>query len=148
MDVNVAGIIEDSIVDGPGLRTVIFFQGCLHNCFNCHNQDTHDSNRIVELMSIETIKNKVKSNPLAKRITISGGEPFMQYEALLELCKEMQDYQIWVYSGYTKDELIALGYDEVFNYIEALVDGKYVEELKTLDSQFVGSSNQRIHKFK
>lgn len=147
MDVNIAGIIEDSIVDGPGLRTVVFFQGCKHNCFNCHNADTHSTD-INKLVSIEDIKKRVDSNVLSKKLTISGGEPFLQYNELLELCKLMKDYQIWIYSGYTKNELEELGYDEVFNYIEALVDGKYVEKLKTLDSKFVGSSNQQIYMFK
>jgi len=147
MEINISGILEDSIVDGPGLRTVIFFQGCPHNCFNCHNADTHSTN-IKELMSIEEIVTKVKNTPLAKKVTISGGEPFLQYPQLLELCKTLQDYNIWIYSGYTKEQLIDLGYDEVFNYIEALVDGLFIEEQKTLDAQFIGSKNQKIHYFK
>lgn len=147
MDVNIAGIIEDSIVDGPGIRTVIFFQGCPHNCEGCHNEATH-STSINQLYSIDDLVNQVKDNPLAKRITISGGEPFIQYDALLELSKQLKDYQIWIYSGYTKEELVDLGYQEVFNYIEALVDGKFIIDLKTLDQGFVGSSNQNIVYFK
>ncbi|MDF9867754.1 anaerobic ribonucleoside-triphosphate reductase activating protein [Bacilli bacterium PM5-3] len=146
MDVNIAGILEDSIVDGPGLRTVVFFQGCKHNCLNCHNEDTH-STEINQLMSINEIVEQVKSAPLAKKVTFSGGEPFLQYEELLELCKQLHDYHIWIYTGYTKQELIDLGYDEVFNYIEALVDGPFIEKEKTLDQQFIGSKNQKIYYF-
>ena len=146
MDVNIAGIIEDSIVDGPGLRMVIFFQGCPHDCYNCHNQDTH-STKPNQIMSIEEIVRFVKEPKLSIALTISGGEPFLQYEQLLELCKQLQDYKIWVYSGYTKQQLIDLGYDEVFSYIEALVDGPFIEEEKTLDEQFVGSKNQKIYLF-
>lgn len=147
MDVNLAGTIEDSIVDGPGLRFVIFFQGCLHNCPNCHNQDTH-SIEINKLVNIDDLINQIESNPLAKKVTISGGEPFLQYDVLLELCQKLKNYHLWIYTGYTKEELEEMNYTKVFNYIEALVDGPFIENEKTLDSPYIGSKNQKIYYFK
>jgi anaerobic ribonucleoside-triphosphate reductase activating protein len=147
MDVNINGIIHDSIVDGLGLRTVIFFQGCYHNCYNCHNKDTHNTNIKNKIKNTELIK-MIKDNKRIKSVTISGGEPFIQYPALLEIVKSLKDYNIWIYSGYTKKELIELGYDEVFKYIDVLVDGKYIDEQRTLDYPFIGSHNQEIHYFK
>ncbi|MDL2211412.1 4Fe-4S cluster-binding domain-containing protein [Erysipelotrichaceae bacterium OttesenSCG-928-M19] len=147
MIINLAGIIDDSIVDGPGLRIVIFFQGCQHDCYNCHNKDTH-SMEDNKLMSVAEIVSYVKANPLINKVTISGGEPFLQYDGLLELCQALQDYKLWLYTGYTIAELKALNYDAVFQYLEALVDGKFIEAQKTLDLPYIGSKNQTIHYFK
>lgn len=144
--VKLAGILTDSIVDGPGLRSVIFFQGCQHGCIGCHNQSASDYNGGTTY-TIEQIETEINKNPLAKKLTISGGEPFDQYSSLLAIVKHFQKRKIWVYTGYTKEELEAKGYSEVFNYIEALVDGRFEKDLKTLEIPFVGSSNQRIHYF-
>ncbi|MDR1781849.1 MAG: anaerobic ribonucleoside-triphosphate reductase activating protein [Bacilli bacterium] len=146
MDVNLAGIIYDSIVDGPGLRCVIFFQGCNHHCYNCHNMQTH-SNEDNIIMNIDELINQIKNNKTINKITISGGEPFLQYEQLLVLAQAFKNYDLWIYSGYTKKELIRLGYSSIFKYISVLVDGPYIEELRTLNIPFIGSSNQNIITF-
>ena len=82
----VAGLIEESIVDGPGIRFVIFMQGCPHNCYGCHNPDTHDPNGGYD-MSIDEIVTKISNNPLIDGVTISGGEPFWQADKLIKLAK-------------------------------------------------------------
>lgn len=146
MEVNLAGIVHDSIVDGPGLRTVIFFQGCPHHCANCHNPQTHALNKKI-ILNLDELIAVIKTDPSIKKITISGGEPFLQYDALLQLVQALADYDIWLYTGYTKKELIKLGYSPVFKYIKVLVDGRYEEKLKTLTLPFVGSSNQKIIHF-
>ncbi|MDR3215470.1 MAG: anaerobic ribonucleoside-triphosphate reductase activating protein [Bacilli bacterium] len=147
MVININNIIYDSIVDGPGLRMVIFMQGCTHHCFNCHNPTTHEL-KAHNLMSINELIEMIKNNNHTKNITISGGEPFLQYPALLCLLKQLKNYHIWVYTGYTKQELINLNYDEIFNYINVLIDGRYHDELKSLNIPFIGSTNQKIHYFK
>lgn len=146
MKINISNIIFDSIVDGPGIRSVIFFQGCLHNCINCHNQHTH-TQQINRLMSIEEIIKEIEKNAHLKKLTISGGEPFLQYPQLLALVKQLNSYHIWLYTGYTYQQLIDLKYDEIFSYIDVLVDGQYDEKLKSLDLSFRGSSNQNIIHF-
>lgn len=143
MDVNLAGIIHDSIVDGPGIRSVIFFQGCPHKCFNCHNPQTHSS-EINQLTSIDAVVDKINKNCDFQKVTISGGEPFLQYEALLELVNKLKDYHLWIYSGYTYQQLVDMNYTEVFEYIDALVDGLYLDDKRSLDSPYKGSTNQKI----
>ncbi len=143
MDVNLADIIHDSIVDGPGVRSVIFFQGCPHKCFNCHNPQTH-SLEINKLMSVDEIVSDIKKNCDFKKVTISGGEPFLQYDALLELVIKLKDYQLWIYSGYTQQQLLEMKYEKVFEYIEVLVDGLYLDDKRSLDSPYKGSTNQKI----
>lgn len=145
--INISDIIYDSIVDGFGIRAVIFFQGCNHKCLNCHNPQTHSTN-INKLMSIYEIVIELERNTHFKKVSISGGEPFLQYNELLVLVKSIQDYNIWIYTGYTYDQLVYLKYDEIFNYIDVLVDGLYDESLKSLDLAFRGSSNQNIIHFK
>lgn len=144
---NIAGILENSVVDGDGLRTVIFFQGCLHNCFNCHNPQSHSldinqSYSITELVSI------IKEKAFNKKITFSGGEPFLQYEVLSKLCEALNEYDIWIYTGYELAELEELGYNKIFSNISTLVTGRYVDDLRSIDSGYFGSTNQKIIKLK
>lgn len=144
---NLAGVIKSSIVDGPGIRDVLFFQGCPHNCRNCHNKETHEFKekylyKINDLISIVS-----KDNP-KKLITISGGEPFCQIKGLLNLTKKLNKlyYNIIIYTGYTFEELIILNNDalEILNNIDTLIDGKFMYEQKDLSLKFCGSRNQRI----
>lgn len=141
----IAGIIENSIVDGVGIRTVLFMQGCTHKCKNCHNPQTWPLEK-GELVSQQEIMNTLSSTPY--NITISGGEPFLQQISLLSLVKEIKETTaktIWIYSGFTFEEICKLPYGrEILEYVDVLVDGKFVEELKSEDLIFKGSSNQRI----
>ena len=143
-------IQSDSIVDGEGIRSVIWFQGCSHNCPGCHNPETHDFNAGVEV-SLEEMKSQIDELEYQSGVTFSGGDPMMQVEALYELAKYVheKDMNVWVYTGYTFEELMILAEKNVM-YMNALqerdvgVDGKFVMDLKSFDVQFRGSSNQRI----
>lgn len=144
----ISGIVEESIVDGPGIRFTVFFQGCIHNCYKCHNPDTHDINKGKE-MSINEIINKLKEVPYTDGVTLSGGDPLMQIDDCVELCKKIKemDLNIIVYTGYTYDAILKMSnpkYRELLNYIDYLVDGPFIYSLLDLSLKYKGSSNQRI----
>lgn len=148
--IRVSGLVEESIVDGPGMRYVVFAQGCLHNCKGCHNPATHalDGGHLV---NVDDIINDVKKNPLLKGITFSGGEPFLQAEAFTELAKKCHELGLDVicYTGYTFETLIS-SFDEhsdwksLLQNVDIIIDGPFVEAKKSLLLLFRGSSNQRI----
>lgn len=144
----ISGLINDSIVDGPGIRYVIFTQGCPHACLGCHNPKTHDLNggRWTEL---DSILEEIDQNPLLDGVTLSGGEPLLQAKACLELVQKIKERQlhILVYTGYTYEELMALNNPDIMSllqYVDVLIDGRYVQEQKSLSLLFKGSANQRI----
>lgn len=148
----ISGIIKESIVDGIGIRTTIFFQGCKHNCLGCHNLDTH-SFELGKEMTLEEVFNKYSDHQYIDGITLSGGDPFFQLEEMYQLIKltreKRPDLDIWVYTGYTFEELIALAetnklYLEVLKNIDVLVDGKFILKQRDISLQFKGSSNQRL----
>lgn len=150
MQIRLSGYILESIVDGPGLRTVVFTQGCPHHCPGCHNPKTHpfDKGRLMEISDIVEI---LTSNPLSCGLTISGGEPFVQIDELLELIKQYKaikpNHDIIIYTGFTYEYLVKLNnpiIDEIFNLSNLLIDGPYIEKLRDLTLEFRGSSNQRI----
>ena len=145
----IAGIVEESIVDGPGIRFVIFTQGCPHNCKGCHNPQTHDFNG-GKYIKIDEITEMIKSNPLLKGITLSGGEPFMQAKQLSILIDKIKDsnLDIITYTGFKYDELINNSNDEnsfmeLLIRTDILIDGKFEEDKKDDSLMFRGSSNQR-----
>lgn len=145
-----AGIIRESIVDGPGLRFVIFAQGCPHRCKGCHNPDTHDSEGGFET-DAETLMSEIRKNPLLAGVTFSGGEPFCQAEELAELALEIKamGLGIMTYSGYTFEQLLNNSnndncWNRLLETTDILVDGRFEEENKNLLLKFRGSSNQRI----
>lgn len=140
----------DSIVDGEGIRSVIWFQGCSHDCPGCHNPETHDFQAGVE-MPIADVKKMIDALEYQNGVTFSGGDPMMQIEALEELAAYVHScgMNVWCYTGYTFEELLKLAeknphYENALHSIDVLVDGKFVMELKSFDAQFRGSSNQRI----
>lgn len=150
MKIKLAGIIGESVVDGPGIRFVVFTQGCPHKCKGCHNPETHDFNAGYEV-DINKLYNKIKKNPLLAGVTFSGGEPFEQPEPLAELARmlKQENYHIMSYSGYTFEELLKRGTENphvltLLNMIDILVDGRFVLEKKNLLLKFRGSENQRI----
>ena len=143
-------IQNDSIVDGEGIRSVIWFQGCFHNCPGCHNPETHDFKAGYKV-KIDDLKREISELEFQSGVTFSGGDPMMQVEALIQLakCVKENNMNVWVYTGYTFEELLKLGesndrYKEVLKYIDVLVDGKFDLKLKSFDAIFRGSSNQRI----
>lgn len=144
----IAGTVNDSIVDGEGIRFTIFTQGCPHNCRGCHNPQTHDFNG-GELVEVSTLLEKIKANPLLDGVTFSGGEPFCQAEILSELGKSIKSLglNIVTYTGYTFEELYSnlnkKGWRNLLEVTDILIDGKFVLELKDWQIKFRGSSNQR-----
>jgi anaerobic ribonucleoside-triphosphate reductase activating protein len=148
MKIRLANNIQsDSIVDGPGIRTVIWTQGCPHNCPGCHNPETHNFNGGFE-MDVNELKEQLSSLRNQDGITLSGGEPMMQPVACLEIAKHAHSLglNVWCYSGFTYEQLISKGstYLELLNNIDTLVDGKFILEQRSYNTKFRGSSNQRI----
>ena len=147
MNIRIAGTVNDSIVDGPGLRFTIFTQGCPHHCPGCHNPQTHDFDAGTESDTVEIIA-RFRRNPLLDGITLSGGEPFCQSNSCLELAKAAHalGLNVWAYSGYTFEELISgkAEWKELLAEVDVLVDGPFLLEKRTLECRFRGSSNQRL----
>lgn len=150
MKLRVCGFTKESVVDGPGIRAVVFAQGCPHLCPGCHNPETWDCEGGYDL-EIEDLLYQISANPLLKGITLTGGEPFAQAEAFSELTARVKDMGLDVvtYSGYTYEELIEQGQinkslKKLLENTDILIDGPYVEALKDLSLAFRGSRNQRI----
>ena len=144
---DLSGIVTDSIVDGPGIRTAIFCQGCPHHCPGCHNPETWEFGCGTP-MEEETILEIVRSNPLCRGVTFSGGEPFAQAEGYAKLAKLLKDagYEVASYSGYTFEELLrgTKAQRELLATIDVLIDGRFLLEERSLELVFRGSRNQRI----
>ena len=147
MEINVAGIIGESIVDGPGIRLAVFCQGCPHHCPGCQNPETWEFAERTR-MRPEQILSMVKQNPLIRGVTLSGGEPFAQAAEHAELAKLLREngYEVAAYSGYTFEELLdgTPEQRELLNNIDVLIDGPFLLAERTLEARFRGSRNQRI----
>ncbi|SDB81201.1 ribonucleoside-triphosphate reductase class III activase subunit [Pelagirhabdus alkalitolerans] len=142
----VLNILHDSVVDGEGMRTVIFFAGCPHFCKGCHNPKSWNIRNGSE-MTVDEIVDEVMSNPLCD-VTLSGGDPFYQAGEVKEVARRLRENgkNIWAYSGYTLEELLDLGgdYVELLSYCDVLVDGPFILAEKDLSLDFCGSRNQRV----
>lgn len=141
-----ADIQPDSILDGSGIRTVIWFQGCLHNCKGCQNPETHDMNGGM-VVDIDEIKMKLKNLKYQSGITLSGGDPFFQPEAALEIAKFAKSIglNVWTYTGFTYEALLSdKSRLDLLKYVDVLVDGKFMIDKKSLNCKFRGSTNQRL----
>lgn len=148
MMLRIAGIVNESIVDGPGIRLTVFVQGCPHHCPGCHNKHTHDFDA-GSMISIDEILERVRNNPLLDGVTFSGGEPFCQAQALAELGIKLKSMgmNIITYTGWTFEELLAKADERtmaLLNVTDFLVDGPFIESQKSYQLQFRGSSNQRV----
>ena len=122
MKIRIAGITQDSIVDGKGLRFVVFTQGCPHHCPGCHNPETHPLWG-GELIEVREVIEQMNENPLSDGLTLSGGEPFFQPYACAEIAKAAKDrgLSVWCYTGYRLDELNTIhGADELLKYVDVL----------------------------
>lgn len=144
----VHGMAQDSIVDGPGLRFTLFTQGCPHRCPGCHNPQTHGTEG-GQWMGVEELVRRMLANPLQRGLTLSGGEPFAQPEACAALAQRVRacGKDVWVYSGYTFEELTASGSAGIRALLEAcdvLVDGRFLLAQRSLALRFRGSANQRL----
>ncbi len=144
---NLSNIITDSIVDGPGIRTTIFCQGCPHHCPGCHNASTWSFEGGTEI-SEEHILEIIQDNPLCKGVTFSGGEPFAQPEgfARLAILLKKKGYEVASYSGYTFEQLYqgTPAQQELLKHIDVLIDGPFILAERSLSTIFRGSKNQRI----
>lgn len=150
MKMRIAGLVEESIVDGPGFRMAVFAQGCHIHCPGCHNPETHDPDGGREADTEDMIA-RMRQNPLLDGITLTGGDPFLQPEACLMLARaaHAQGLNVWAYSGQTLEQLLALRAErpflgELLEEIDVLVDGPFLLERRTLDLRFRGSDNQRV----
>ena len=142
-----ADIVTDSIVDGPGIRTTVFCQGCPHHCQGCHNPETWEFGCGTP-MEEERIFEIIRRNPLCRGVTFSGGEPFAQPEGFAKLAKLLKaaGYEVASYSGYTFEQLLhgTPGQRELLENIDVLIDGPFVMAERSLELYFRGSRNQRI----
>lgn len=142
-----SGIVGDSIVDGPGIRTAIFSQGCPHHCPGCHNPQTWDFGCGTPITE-EAVVDIVCANPLCRGVTFSGGEPFAQAAAFARLARMLKQrgYEVASYTGYTFEALLHGTPEQrrLLETLDILIDGPFVQAKKSLEIPFRGSTNQRI----
>ena len=146
----IAGLVQDSIVDGPGFRFTVFTQGCPHNCQGCHNPDTHDPDGGRE-MTVKQVIDTMLSNPMTDGLTLSGGDPFVQAADCAEIAKaaHANGLNVWTYTGWTYEKLLSLseqdeGIKALLNETDVLVDGPFILSQKSYDVPWRGSKNQRL----
>lgn len=147
--IRLAGIEYESLVNGPGLRRVLFAQGCTHNCKGCFNPSTHDFNGGA-LKDMHEIINDIVTNPFIDGVTFSGGDPFEQADKFAYIAHEIKSktkLNIWCYTGYTFEKILEsdkTDWRELLNTIDVLVDGKFELSKKVEGLKYKGSSNQKI----
>lgn len=145
----VAGVVPESVVDGPGLRATLFVQGCPHQCPGCHNPETWDPEQ-GERLSVAEILQRMRLNPLITGVTFSGGEPFLQSELLVPLAKTIrtQGMSLWIYTGYPWEYLLngpnAKSFQELIHLADVIVDGPFIAARAEHSFPYRGSSNQRL----
>lgn len=149
------GLVPDSIVDGPGLRYVVFVQGCSHGCPGCHNPGSQPAEG-GEARSVGAVYDDIRRDGLVRAVTLSGGEPFEQPEACAALAELLRGdgYDVWAYTGYLYEDLArraanaedasAPFVERLLRSIDVLVDGPYVEAQHSWDAKWRGSTNQRL----
>lgn len=148
LSIKICGIEPESIVDGRGIRYVIFMQGCPHHCPGCHNPKSHSFDG-GKPMKLEVLFQEISQNPLLKGVTFSGGEPFCQPEPLAELAKMVHDIglDVTTFTGYLYEDLLAMQKPEIqalLDQTDILIDGPFVLAQRDLTLIFRGSSNQRM----
>ncbi len=153
LTLRISGVIDESVVDGPGMRYVLFVQGCPHRCPGCHNPQTHDfegGTLITVEDALAKIRATLDNDPLIDGMTISGGEPMSQAVALVPIAREAKsrNLDLMIYSGYTYEQLREMAQtDESIGYLldnaDKLVDGPFLMAERDLTLEFRGSRNQR-----
>ena len=148
MNIRLAGVVPESIVDGPGYRLAVFVQGCPHACAGCHNPKTHDFAGGYLSDTAEIIA-KLGKNPLVRGVTLTGGEPMMQAKALREIASSAKEkgMNVWCYTGFTLEALWKENNAEriaLLDLVDVLVDGPYIAHERSLDLLYCGSKNQRL----
>ncbi len=149
-NLRIAGLVEESIVDGPGIRFVVFAQGCLNKCADCHNPDSHDPDG-GHLTTTGQIIASIRGNPILMGLTLSGGEPFLQAQPLAELARDVRSggLDVWTYTGFTFEDIISSHAEkphwrELLEATDVLVDGPFDSRLRSMTLRFRGSANQRL----
>ena len=152
------GMVDDSIVDGPGMRFSVFVQGCSHHCTGCHNPESWSFNAGEEVC-ISDVVNRALSNKLTSGVTLSGGDPFDQAAECAEIarCVKQAGRNVWVYTGYEYEDLLqqietlsatdnvhSEAIAALLSYADVLVDGPFEQDKRSLDLHYCGSSNQRL----
>jgi anaerobic ribonucleoside-triphosphate reductase activating protein len=150
MKIRLAGYAPESVVDGPGIRFVLFAQGCEHGCPGCHNPQTHDKEG-GDLVDIAEIFDRIKKAKLIRGVTFSGGEPFLQPAPLAQLARQVKALGLGLvtFSGYRFEELYAMAardkaVKDLLAASDILVDGKYIAAQRDISLAFRGSANQRL----
>lgn len=149
MKLRVAGFLDNTMVNGKGLRSALFLSGCNHNCEGCQNKEMQ-SFKYGDDVELEKINERIKKNiPLIRGVTFSGGEPFEQAKQLTELAKKIKEenLDIWCYTGYTIEEILKSQDEHKLNLLkqlDVLVDGKFQKHLMEGALKYTGSRNQRI----
>ena len=148
MKIRIAALVNDSIVDGPGLRSAVYTQGCTHHCKGCHNPQTHDPKGGRET-DTGIIWREIEENPLLSGITFSGGDPLLQPLPLAELAEKAHEkgLSVWCYTGWTWESLMRKSDPDMMTLlknVDVLVDGPFLLDQRTLDLPFRGSKNQRL----
>lgn len=142
-------IVRQTMADGPGMRTSIYCSGCYHHCPGCHNPQTWDLFS-GDLKGIDEIINIIKEDEWSSGVTFTGGDPLYQadeFTLLAKQIKEETDKDIWLYTGFTISEILnEPRLSQILKYVDYVVDGPYVENLRDLSLKFRGSSNQTIYK--
>ena len=148
--IRICGVVRESIVDGPGLRFVLFTQGCPHHCPGCHNPESHALDGGYEVTA-EKVLEEFKKNPLLKGITLCGDYHILQAVKLVGICREVHAMgkDVMTYTGYTYEELMEMqktdeGIRQLLEETDTLVDGRFILAQRDLTLIYKGSRNQRI----
>ena len=143
-------------VNGPGLRAVLFTQGCVHACRGCYNQTTWDSSKGLEFtkeIEDQIISDLKRDSPFLQGLTLTGGDPLHEdnlkgvLDLIVRVRKECPDKNIWMWTGYTLSDLQESGDFtrlDICNAVDVLVEGKFIQELASPRIRYVGSSNQEV----
>lgn len=149
MKIKLAGLVADSIVDGPGFRFTIFTQGCPHHCEGCHNPQTHDFNG-GRYADCDKIIEKIRHNKLTSGVTFSGGEPFCQPEPCAYIAQKLKEmnYHLMAYTGFEFEKLLEMAEKDghimdFLNCLDIIIDGKFDIKQRSLELKYKGSANQR-----
>lgn len=139
-------IVPDTVVDGPGLRTSVYFAGCSHHCPGCHNPESWDFDQGTEYSPKELIE-KLESIG-NKKVTFTGGDPLTQADKLDDISETLRElksngYNIWLYTGFIFEHLNPK-YSSIYRYVDVLVDGPFIMSMKEGNLLYRGSSNQRL----
>ena len=138
-------ILHETLVNGEGIRSCVFFAGCNKYCKGCHNKDLQKFNAGIKRNIDDVVDEILKNRPMIDGVTLSGGDPLCQYKGSLELCKKLKehDINIWLYTGelYTR---IKTHFSEILDFVDVIVDGKFDESLVSDKIKYRGSSNQKI----